>query len=214
MPTIALQNSAHTVTDVPRSQRATPDILTWFDWAENLTTGLGAKTELHSREENNFTAVLSSIVAAIYNYHTEEPRPAHLQTDYDVHGVRAAAKLVLNPANEMAVERVARFMLERLATRDEARAFDIADNLRTITGSSVFAKQLALFQTGLMEGNADLSLPAGASLDSKANLVAAIQQDTRLQSIRPRSIAARTNDRAAELMQNYFKPTPPRLSAA
>ena len=35
-----------------------PAIITWFNWAEKLTTGLGSKTQWTATEENSFDAVL------------------------------------------------------------------------------------------------------------------------------------------------------------
>lgn len=132
-----------------------PDILAWFDWAERLTTGLGTQTEWQTRDENNFDAVLLSLVASL---HTKQGADvSDTQRELRRTGVALPERLVVNAGSAVAIETITLFMLERLAARDDERAFFIADNLRDVSNSTVFVNQLQLFQMSLIDGNPDLA---------------------------------------------------------
>ncbi|MDX1922513.1 MAG: hypothetical protein SFW65_05245 [Alphaproteobacteria bacterium] len=188
-----------------------PDILAWFDWAERLTTGLGTKSELNVIEENNFDAVLLSAVAALHANKPGVHLPEQLQADLDRTGVAAPQRLVVNSGSAIAVETITLFMLERLATRDDERAFELAEDLRIISRGGVFANQLALFQMSLADINPDLNTRNFEPWGDKADhlKVASAQR-----LVKPDSFEGQAVQSANRVMQSYFKAPVPRLDAA
>ncbi len=182
-----------------------PDILAWFDWAERLTTGLGQKSELSVADENNFDAVLLSLLSSLHNKPGADT--SGIQRELKSTGVRVPEKLAVNAGSVVAIETITLFMLERLATRDDERAFDIAEDLRSISRNGIFASQLQIFQMGLAAGNE--TLRPVEPFGNKDELVA---NASRERSFKPDSFAASVNQAAKRMMHSYFKPA--QLNAA
>lgn len=186
-----------------------PDILAWFNWAERLTTGLGTQSEWQMRDENNFDAVLLSLVASL---HTKQGADASdIQHELKKTGVPLPEKLVVNSASAVAIETITLFMLERLATQDDERAFFIADTLRDVSNSNVFVNQLQLLQMNLIAGNPDLEnrnlQPFG---DEAAVRLAASTQ----RSVKADSFADDVYRSSVRLQHSFFTARAPALNAA
>ena len=192
-----------------------PAILTWFKWAEKLTTGLGSKTKWTASEENNFDAVLHSLVAALHH------RPGDRISDeirgaMDINPVKAPVKLVMQPSHHVTLETMARFLLERLETRmntgGQEQAFDLAEKLRAATSPrSVFAAQLQLFQMNMVEGNPELATRDHAEWGDRSELTKLASTP---RTINPTTFTADVYRSADSLMRNFFKREGARLDAA
>lgn len=190
---------------------AKPAILVWFDWAERMTTGLGTQREFSAQDENNVDAVLLSAVAALHANKPGIHLPAHLQGDLERTGLEAPERLVVNSGSAIAVETITLFMLERLATRDDERAFDIAEDLRMISRNSVFANQLALFQMSLADINPELN---ARNFESWGDKTAHLKAASVRRSVKPDSFEGQVVQSANRVMHSYFKATAPSLDAA